>query len=1093
MVNQEHSGSGDNVACNKFENIIRSIQARDLTVVTDSIMRDVCYRDLDKALEKLNVLSGISSLEADVQLLLKALNVKVGLVNDLDIPSKNDLVLLLNENTLPESVQEVVTSILIDLESRTSESLAKERYSDLQVGGVYTKEVFYERLASEEELNDSYRSTKVYDLSEQELTGLVRGAIRVEGFALAFKLAQLLHEYFLSSNSKILLLYTESCLLSSQNERKHYVSISKKDKNNVDNLVVQLLDSIADKNDIRNIAILINLFSLTNFADNRLYELGKLNVDNIRKMSPRCAEYIDQFSERVSGSEVTCELVSDSLDLEQFSCLDFALQNDQIEANTVNKWVSSGGTVHTGDAYVDSFLDLYLRALICSGNNKKEVQILNNMAQRFFELDAERFVRIDPHSMLRLCEKFIVLGLALNTVKYLAPFLSDEAWVSPMFQCYLDALFESDKFDLFLSKISHLESDDKTASICLREAQVYDRLNEYELSIESIRSAIKISPNLPYSWYLLLHVSREIGLSKKELSGIVFEIPEVILSSYDNSKVPLVNEIATYVDINLADRVLVDWFAQDPNKVATALTQIHLNSLFNRPEVTNNPYTPLHCCDGVKYTDGFEMFTRLLVRDVDCTHPLLLDIESPLGQTLNEMQKGMTSGNYTMLERLPSYVAAYRYAADIRHKGNDGTDAFRIFNLPTNEGEMIPYFENILKHYSSEEKRSNEALKNPKIPLIMRGHFTDKGNPVRGAILHLSSSDSTQYMKLFNGGEKQFDQVIVDAYTAVYLSLMGLTPSIVSLNIEVVLCQKTKKALKSWIEDILRDDYMSMGLSEKGMYRITSEDIQRDCLELIQGLKILLEYAKVEALKPADTPDLLVKIKDMIDETVYSTFQLSVANNIPLLCIDHLMIELVHRSGCPAANTNSFVERVLNSVQLKERKKSIQSNLFLGTPVSILYRDIMELSRSSDPSDTYLVFKFMEKYGETIDETGSPLNFLTEIVRNVTAVAYIDGVILNGGRLINPQYDGYAEYVFNSCCRVAMKTLVGETAEQKFATLIFSVVNTSILVRKYAQLISFLASEFAMGHFLDFDACNEALMHCQKNHEELKSTELVSQ
>ncbi|MBF4333212.1 hypothetical protein EAY29_23605, partial [Vibrio anguillarum] len=116
---------------------------------------------------------------------------------------------------------------------------------------------------------------------------------------------------------------------------------------------------------------------------------------------------------------------------------------------------------------------------------------------------------------------------------------------------------------------------------------------------------------------------------------------------------------------------------------------------------------------------------------------------------------------------------------------------------------------------------------------------------------------------------------------------------------------------------------------------------------------------------------------------------------------------------------------------------------FSGTPVSILYQDIMELSCSSEPSDTYLVFKFMDKYDEAIDGTGAPLKFLTDIVRNVTAVAYIDGTILSGGRAINPQYDGYAENVFNYCCRPAMKVLTDETAEQRFATLIFSVVNTS--------------------------------------------------
>ncbi|MBY0420041.1 MAG: hypothetical protein K2W88_18465, partial [Pararheinheimera sp.] len=121
MVNQKHSGSGDNVAGDKFELIIRSIQAGNLMSVTVNIMSDVCYRDLEKAREKLDVLAGISALEADVHLLLQALKVKAELVNTTsDLPAKNNLIQLLNQKNLPNEIREVVTSILIDLESRTS-------------------------------------------------------------------------------------------------------------------------------------------------------------------------------------------------------------------------------------------------------------------------------------------------------------------------------------------------------------------------------------------------------------------------------------------------------------------------------------------------------------------------------------------------------------------------------------------------------------------------------------------------------------------------------------------------------------------------------------------------------------------------------------------------------------------------------------------------------------------------------------------------------------------------------------------------------------------------------------------------------------
>ncbi|EOI7349429.1 GapS6b family protein [Yersinia enterocolitica] len=1081
MVNQVHNGAGDNVAGHKYEYIIRSIQSKDLRAVIDNVMRDICYRDLAKASEKLDVLNNISSLEPDVYLLLKALNIKLELVKGSLPSSKNDLLRLLQHNSLPSDVWEAVTSILIDLESRSSEELARKRYSASETDGFYIKEVFFERLASKEELSKNYYSSTDYDLSEQEVTGLVRGAIRVQDFAFAFELSQLLDEYFPSSNSRVLLLYTESCLLVTRNQHNHYFSLSKQEKANADRLIVQLLSDISDKNDNRHIAILTNLLNLTGFIDSRLYNLSKLHIDKIKKISLMSGEFIEQLSTGVKASKIKFELVSDTLNLEQFAYLDFALEHNQIKTRDVNKWVDKGGVVHIGDDYINSFLDLYLKASVCSVDDKRELQFLDERAQSFLERDSKQYIRINPYKILKLCDKFIGLGLSLNAVNYLSPFLSDENWVSPIFECYLNALFASEKFDLFLSKTKHLEPEEKTELIYLREAQIYERLAEYELSIKSTRAAIDISSNNPHTWHLLLHVSRSKGLSTDDLKEIVFEIPETIFSTYDDSKVELVNEIAIYVDINLAERVLVDWFVQNPAKVAKPLTQIHTNSLVNRPKVNRNPYVPIYCGDGVTYSDGFGKFTRILTRDVEASHPYLLDVESPLGQILEHMREGDMSGDITMLERLSPYVATFRLAAELRSRGNDGTDAFRQFSLPANEEEFIPYFENILRRYASKEKKRDEVLQNPDVPLVMRGNFTDPSDPVRGAITHLSSNTSTQYMGLFNRGEESPDKVIIDVYTAVYFSLMGFSSTVVNLNIKLVVCQYTKKVLEKWVENILREDYMSMGISDKGLYRITSKDIRRNFLDLIQGLQTLLKHSTVEALKPADTPELLVKVRDMIDASVYSTFQLSVANGIPLLCIDHLMCELAYRSGCPAANMNSVVMRILNSLTLKERKKSIQFNLSSGTPVPILYSDILELSCSSETSDTYLVFRFMEKYGKTIDTTGSPLNFLTAIVSNVTAIAYLDGTILAGGKTHNPRYDGYAEYVFNYCCRSAMVTLHGETTEQRLAILIHNVINTPFRVFKYyLELITLLTSQFAAGHFLDFDACNESLVACNE-------------
>lgn len=1075
-TNQSHTGPGDNVAGDKYEYIVRSIKSRDLLMVAATVMQDICYRDLNKAHEKLNVLNGIGALEVDVQLLLKALKLKIELVNASDLPSKNDLLTLLKSDGLPNDICDVVTSILIDLESRSSKISARERYVDSSFGGVYSKEVFYEYLASEEELKDTYQNAKVYNLSEQELTGLVRGALRVNNFEFAFEIAQCLHEHFCSSNSIALLLYVETCTLCSSNQQLHYISFNNTKKSDVDRLINQLINDISDKKDSRHIAALANLLNLTNFSDKRLFDLGKSYLDSIKKIAPECSERIELLAGGIVGSKEKIDLANSSLNLEQFELLDIALNNNEIKVGVLRSWLENGGKVRTDNDYMSSFGNLYLNAWGCSSDND-EIQSLNRKANEFLDIYGEKILQLNPHIIVRLCEKFIDLKLSLLAVKYLEPFLSDEVWVSPVLYCYLDALFASEKFDLLLSKVSHLSPEDKTPYIYLREARVYERLSDYPSSIASTRASILIEPSIPYAWQLLLHVSRANGASQEQLANIAREIPEIMFSSYHESVVPLVNEIATYADINFADRVLIDWFAQDPDKSAIALTQIHLNSLCNRPKVTSNPYEPLYCCDGVKYSDGFDSFSRLLIRDITSDHQLLLDIDSPLGQKLNSMQVGETLDGIKLLERLPPFVAAFRHAADIRHKGNDGTDCFKMFNVPSDEKDFFPYFEKILRHFSPEERRSNEALNNPNLPLMMRAHYTDRGNPLRGAIVNLHSNDATQHMKLFNKGEEHFERVIVDVYTAVYLSMMGFIPSVIDLNCEIVLCRNTKRVLEKWLEDISKDDFMLMGVSDRGLHKTTSDSFQKEFHVLIEGIKSLLEISKVESLKPSDTPEFLIKIRDVVDETVFSTFQLSFANGIPLLCIDHLMAELVYKSGLRVVNMASIIQSSINSLSLKDRKKSIECSLYLGVPCSIFYNDIITLSRSSELDDTRLVSKFLDKYGDQIIQTDYPLEFLARIAKNVVVIANLDGEIVRRGAT-SPRYRGHAVKIFNSCCRLAMNTNIGQTSEQRLAILIYGIIYLSNQSQELIRLISYLVTEFAKGHFLDVEACYRELQSC---------------
>jgi hypothetical protein len=1078
MTTQIHKGPGDNVAGDKYENIIHSVQTKDLKSVVDEIMRDICYRDMSIAIEKLNIINSIESIDSDVKSLLSVIQLKIELTKGIVSSDRNVLLALIRSKNLSVYVHDVVNSILIDCESRTDVDVAKARYESSDKNNAYIKEVFFERLASKKEIHEQFKSSTKNNLLDQELAGLIRGALRAGEFELAVGISHFLNTTFPSTNSKALLFYSECCFIVTQNNNHHYFALKKQVKENIDRLIIQLPNAFRD-GDPRYIPSLIILLDITFFIESKLIRLG---TECIEKISDQNEEVADRLRDLSSISptpipKARFDLTSNSLNLVDFMKLNFAIEHDLVQLSAVNTWLDNGGDIQIGDAYFNSFAELQLRAMVCCTNDKQGILSLKDKAKAFIELDQVKLLTLNPLAIITLCDKFIELNLSLNAVEYLSHFVPDESWISPLFECYLSALIACEKYALFLKKIEHLSPKEKSFMVWIREAQLYERIGEYELSVKASRAAIQIAPTNPYAWNLLLYASRKDGKPIEFLKEIIFEIPEEVFLSYHESKSPLISEIATYIDLNIADRILVDWFVQDPDAVAFSVSQIHFNSLINRPKVTTNPYTPNHCGEGVKYTDGFTTFSHILVKGVNPSHASLLDVESPKGKILQSLQVGDTIddpivGEITLLERLPPYVAAFRLAIELRNKSNNGTDAFHLINMPTNEDEMIPFLERFLKRFSKGEKAQEQWLNNPNIPLVMRSHFTDPSSPVKGAVKHLTLDSSTQHMSLFNNGEENPSNVIIDIHTAVYFALVGLVPNLIKSSLEIIVSQQTKLVLEQWITDTLREDYLTLGLTEQGIQRRTSEDIKRDSLEFIEELQKLVEYSKVQVLKASDTPDDFIKVRNVIDETVYSTLQLSVANNIPLLCIDHVMCILSHHSEHPVANMYSILIELLNNSSLEVKKKGIQLNLLRGTPIPILYHDIAQLSLSKDNIDVYCVGKFIEKYGVPNESFEVKLQFLTEIVGKVTVNAFIDGEILNGVRYQNPKYDGYADYVFNLGCRVAIKSVYGETAEQRFALFISSLLHQFGASRVYSLLISNLASTFARGHFLDIQEIN---------------------
>jgi hypothetical protein len=84
-------------------------------------------------------------------------------------------------------------------------------------------------------------------------------------------------------------------------------------------------------------------------------------------------------------------------------------------------------------------------------------------------------------------------------------------------------------------------------------------------------------------------------------------------------------------------------------------------------------------------------------------------------------------------------------------------------------------------------------------------------------------------------------------------------------GITLILTNYTKDILENWIRDITREDYLSLDVTKFGMQRITAADIKKNSYDFIQQLKLLINISQEERIKIVDTPENLVKIKDIID------------------------------------------------------------------------------------------------------------------------------------------------------------------------------------------------------------------------------------
>lgn len=1096
---QDHGGPGDNVAGDKIVNLYQSIAPETLQNPIELILSDIREKNPHSAKIRLETIKAQGTLDANSGIILDGLSFHLNLLEDKEKTKLFNSLITYLKTPSDNLTRDLCLATLIRLEAESNRSDdARDRYLKIHQPGPYSKEVFFELIATADELECGYGENTI-NLEENELNGLVRGFFRTENPTLALKVANRLNNVFPSFNSKVLVLFAKGTkLLNEKLLGTYFWTITATLKAELIELIEEIVSLINESNGqdkrLFNVAAPCLQYILGDHKE--LMDICWKYIDEIEKQHPDVAAqlhniYKEDLSKLKDGfvcnyvkakqdKEYREQLLNDLASSKEISVDKFLILKD-FEFSKISQWGKSGGVVVGEEKLESDFRNLQLSLITLSGKNDRVViENIRIQAEKFLNTYQEKLAGLNPFVLIELTENLLLhpeLSLIVcNLVKPLLP-ISD-LWASPIVKSYLNALLFSEQTATLSAILREINESEWDSELWIIQGNTLEQLANHTLAIQSIEKALELDCYSLSGWYCLVRLHIKLKNSDEIVRSILQRIPDEVLSKKSDAALTLLVEIVKVGDFNRAERIILSWFVENPDACAKAISDFNFNLTIggNTKDLVGSERVG-DCVAGVVYTVDNVQITKLLIDNPTPKHHCFLDINSPLGVFFNNMEVGEIKQHgmhdYRLIERLPAYVAAFRISLELRQIQNDGSDCFYVFQVPADPNEMLAVFEEKLSRIQNNQ--DDKTLHNPDIPITLKGHFLHRNDPFKAALTLWSTKNATKY-QLPNFGESSPTKAILDVYTIAYLALTGLAFGITKTSICFVVTQETKYFVEQWLKEINREDYLTMGASPGGgLWRVTAEDIKQSNQhrQIQDALNLIIRKSEVVTPALVDMPPLILRIHDSVDESVYSSIKLSISNDIPWLCTDGMLAHFFHVSGWKSVDAIKLFTELGSTLSFEQKKEGLYLHAMECFPYALTFQDLSLLSTSSDELAHYFLAKIIYLYPKAFTDTNIAVETLSRLLAPVLGSADLEGEILSGLRLNNPRNNGYAERVFNACCYVSMQCNDGVQAELAFAMLLGKLFTRFQAIPPMIKLICAMATAFANGHFLSIPLINQ--------------------
>jgi hypothetical protein len=1103
-ASQLHSGSGDNVAGNKYVNLYQSIAPEALQKPLELILSDIRQRNPVSARTRLETVKSTGTLDVNSELILDALSFHLNLLDDKEkIKLHSSLFSIINnpsENLIFDL--SLATLIRLDVDGNRIED-ARKRFLKFGQPGPCSQETFYELVATSDELVEAYKKNEI-NLRESELTGIARGLFRSDNLHMALTVSTRLNSIFPSFNSKVLVLIAKGATLFNEKlSGTFFWTITATLKSELMEIIEETVSLIIESNgeDKRLFNVAAPSLQYVLGSHKKLQDICWSYVKLIEETHPEVAALLHNFynndSSKINNALVRDyykaqenqafrEKLSNDLDVEKEIATDKFIILKDLEPYKIKQWVEAGGIVSGEDKLETDFCNLQLSLIaLPKKNNHTAIEKLRIKSEIFLNNYREKLSHINPPILLELTEKLLIhpeLSFVVsNLIKPLLP--TSDLWLSPIVKCYLNALLHSEQTSSLAAVLNKIAECEWDSDLWIIQAGMFEQIAKYTEAIQAIEKALELDTYSLHGWFSLIKLHRLLKYSDEIVFSVLQRIPDKVLLKKSDVGLMLLSEIAKTGDFNRAERLILSWFIEDPSACAVSLSNFNFSlTIDNKNNLIGNEQVG-DCVCGVVYTENNVQFTKLLVNKDVSRHPGLLNIGSPLGNFLSNMvvDETKTYGmhDYRLLERLPAYVAAFRISLELRQSENDGSDCFFAFQLPDDPKEMVSVLEKIM---SRSQGRGDDAIvNNLDIPIVMRGNFLHRDDPLRSALMLWSTKKCSKH-QFPNFGETAPAKIILDVYAIAYLALTGLAFGITKTSVQFVITQETKHFIEEWLKQINRENYLSIGVRpEGGLWRETADDIKasKQHRQINESLSLIIAESEIITPLSVDLPTIMLHMQDFIDISVYSSMKLSISNDIPWLCVDSLLAQLFLESGFKTANTFMLFTELGSSISMEQKKDGLYMHAEEIIPYALTFQDLRLLSASDDEYAHYFLAKLIYLYPKAFTETNVAIEILSSLLTPVLAKAFLDGEILKGLRVHNARNNGYAEKVFNACSYVSMQCNDVIESELSLATFLNKLFTIFAEIPPMIKLICVMATAFARGHFLSIQVINQHISNLE--------------